>query len=410
MKTLLFNKIILFALIFGLIASKVMAYPYGVQDIDYGDLPGGSYFNISAGTDLNTPLFFYTCTGGEEPYTGYTFDGHPITNGVSYDGCFREYHQGTFEHMQGTITIYYDKIGDANGNFFVDNTGTCGNFYKIPDPYTDTQGHYNPLTPQPITSVVPLFRFHNNDQTGWLGNYETKINFFNITSSVNSVTMSGNYTYGVNASSTIDEYNQLVFSFYDFNSGLTIGTHTINFSSENYGTRPFSFTKSFNLDDAGSFYIESYFKNSETASTSNILGCGTINVETETSTTTESVFSCNPFSGNIATFFLNTDFSLSNCISDIGIFLFKPNAETLANFTDLKGSIENKPPFGYFNIIKDSISDISTTSSATTSLDTITIPTPIQNLIFTPIKIGLGGLIWFAGIVYLFIRIKHIQL
>lgn len=91
-------------------------------------------------------------------------------------------------------------------------------------------------------------------------------------------------------------------------------------------------------------------------------------------------------------------------------FLFIPTSTSISNFGTLKGKIENKPPFAYFYIIKNEIANISATSSATTTIDTIEIPEIIKDLIFDPLKLGLAGLIWFVGVVYLFIRIKHIQL
>jgi hypothetical protein len=122
------------------------------------------------------------------------------------------------------------------------------------------------------------------------------------------------------------------------------------------------------------------------------------------------VTSCNPFSTDITHAFLNTNFTFSTCLSDVGMWLIKPTTESLQQFTDLKTSIENKPPFGYFTMLSNNLNNLSTTSSATTTLDTITIPTPLQTYIFTPLRNGLIALIWFVGLVFLFNRLKHIQL
>jgi hypothetical protein len=130
---------------------------------------------------------------------------------------------------------------------------------------------------------------------------------------------------------------------------------------------------------------------------------------TTTSTTTPSFSTCNPFSTDITHAFLNTDFNLGLCLSDIGTWLFVPT-QALTAITNLKSQIENKPPFGYFTIISDGLNGLNATGTATTSLDQIVLPDYLKTSIFDPIKDGLAILLWFILCVFLFNRIKNIQL
>lgn len=399
------------------------SYASIVSNVAYGDLPAGSYFNANYNLNLNTPLYFYTCTSdGLPPYQNDTFNFHHLSNGISYGGCYRETYQGTYakyNNYPDYPAILYDKLGDANGNFVdMGGVGTCGNYYMIPDPFTlnyyggeENIGNNNGGSPFP-PAVYPanLYRFHNSAETGWLGTYNTKINFNSFVSATGTLAVSGSYTYGLNASSTMDNFNQILFTFFDNNSGTDVGTYTLNFNSTDYGTLPFSFTKNTNLTDTGAITINAYFKNSTTASTSDILACGQGTVYPQEATTTEPSFSCNPFTGDWSTAFLNTNFSVSGCFTGLSSYLFVPSSASLQQFTDLKAKIQNKPPFGYFTIITNGLSDITATSTATTTVDEIAIPSFLSTMIFNPIKTALNVLLWFILLVFLFNRIKHIQL
>ena len=105
--------------------------------------------------------------------------------------------------------------------------------------------------------------------------------------------------------------------------------------------------------------------------------------------------------------YINYNFSLSTCLTGIMSYLFTPSDASISQFTDLKIQIQNKPPFGYFNIIKDNLINI---NSSSTEAFSFVIPEFIQTFIFEPFKIALGGILWFIGLVWLYNRLKHIQL
>lgn len=75
-------------------------------------------------------------------------------------------------------------------------------------------------------------------------------------------------------------------------------------------------------------------------------------IPTSTATSSEWVFTCDPESG----FFQNS-------LCNLARFLFVPTSLSVRNLTDLKEEIELKPPIGYFNLIKDALSNIHATGT-----------------------------------------------
>lgn len=421
MKRLLFTFLTLILAFLG----TSNAYASIIDNVDFENLTGGSYFNANYNLDLNTPLYYYTCPNDQvfpdvtlNYESGFGYNA-PLALSTNFDGCYREYFQGSFAYYNDQYSTYIsaDKLGDANGNFVdMGNVGTCGNYYFIPDPfvlydpYIGIMGVHNYVERLPAEYPVNIYKFHNGGATGWLGNYETKINISAITVVDNVANVTGIFTRGFNASSTMDTYNNLVFSFYGENNNIPLGTYTLILNSRTL-TDSFDFSKTFNIPTTEGVSVTAFFKNSTTASTSEILGCGVMSIfATATTTEINNINSCNPFAGTITTLFLNSDFNLSDCLGDIGLWLVKPTDAVMNDFVGIKELIQTKPPFGYFIMLKDLMQNATTTGTATTSVSSITIPTYLQTYIFTPIKIGLASLIGFIGLVFLFRRLKHIQL
>ena len=122
----------------------------------------------------------------------------------------------------------------------------------------------------------------------------------------------------------------------------------------------------------------------------------------------ENINSCNPFSSNLSTAFLNLDFSLSTCLQDIATYLFIPSTESTGQFSDLIDTIKQKPPFGWIVGIYNIIGNINTTGA--TASFTLEEVTPITTLIFDPIRTGLSWLFYFIFAFYLFNRFKDIHI
>jgi hypothetical protein len=96
------------------------------------------------------------------------------------------------------------------------------------------------------------------------------------------------------------------------------------------------------------------------------------------------------------------------CIMFNGLIgLFSPSTESVQQFVGYKAQVENKPPFGYIAILITNLGNLSTTSSSTFA---ITIPSAINTYILSPLKVGLGAILWFVALIWLYNRLKHIQL
>ena len=120
-----------------------------------------------------------------------------------------------------------------------------------------------------------------------------------------------------------------------------------------------------------------------------------ITMPTSTATSSEWVITCDNVSGF---------FTQSLCY--LGQYLFIPKTSDLIRYTDLWNEISIKPPFGYFSLIKNSLSNISTSTTSTFELSGVA---SLSNF-FNPIKTGVSMLLWFLFGFWIFHRFRHIQL
>jgi hypothetical protein len=98
---------------------------------------------------------------------------------------------------------------------------------------------------------------------------------------------------------------------------------------------------------------------------------------------------------------------LFQCVKDTFVFLLVPSPTTFDNFSTLKDDIKNKAPFGYLTSAITTISAISSSSSPTFALAT---SSPIMTYIFDPLRAGLGWVVYFGGLVWLYKRLTHIDI
>jgi len=119
----------------------------------------------------------------------------------------------------------------------------------------------------------------------------------------------------------------------------------------------------------------------------------TINAETAYSSSTIAIY-CEPTSW--------ADFGclFSNAIA----WAFVIPDDAFDDFATLADVIKNKPPLGYFMSAANAIGNI-----ATTSTTTLSIPAPIMSLVFTPLRAALVLIIAFAGLIWLYNRVKNIN-
>jgi hypothetical protein len=114
-----------------------------------------------------------------------------------------------------------------------------------------------------------------------------------------------------------------------------------------------------------------------------------------TTTSTPPTASCN--SGNY----------IYDPICRLGVYLFYPSQSVLSNYTSLKTSLENKPPFGYFTLTSGIINNLSTSTTSTFVLADLSL---LNDTLITPLKTGISFLLWLLFLFWAFHRFRHIQL
>lgn len=99
--------------------------------------------------------------------------------------------------------------------------------------------------------------------------------------------------------------------------------------------------------------------------------------------------------------------NLSGCFQNALVFAFVPDVDSFDKFISLKDDLIDKPPFGYFALLADGLSNITSTSSPAFTLAS---EENITTNIFDPIKDGLTWLLWFAFGIWLYKRVKSMPL
>lgn len=104
-----------------------------------------------------------------------------------------------------------------------------------------------------------------------------------------------------------------------------------------------------------------------------------------------------------------TDDLFQYSLCKLAAWLFVPKSTTLNKFSGLIEGIQNKPPIGYFYVIKSALEGFQSTSTKAFELNatsTGALATPV----FTPLKTGLGFGLWLTFGFWLFGRIRHLEL
>jgi hypothetical protein len=87
--------------------------------------------------------------------------------------------------------------------------------------------------------------------------------------------------------------------------------------------------------------------------------------------------------------------------------VYTATQQSVISYINLINLLKTKAPFGYFYIIKDSLSNINTNGTSTVN---IIIPAHLKTYFFNPIDIGIAGILWFYFIVFFYKRLKHITI
>jgi len=201
-----------------------------------------------------------------------------------------------------------------------------------------------------------------------------------------------------------DSYDILRYHILFGGSEVLVSTSTIP------STGTFIFTKDLILPFQGYYtaYVDMYDTSTGSTTSSSIVSFALAQTSLATTITTTGTTSTSTLQ------YFSTISNQSCGLTDIVcglqkamVWLFAPTQASLQQFTDLKSRIENKPPFGYFTLLKNNMASISATSTPIVGL---TLPVNTQANIFTPLRTALILVVWFAGAVWLYRRVIKIHL
>jgi len=98
--------------------------------------------------------------------------------------------------------------------------------------------------------------------------------------------------------------------------------------------------------------------------------------------------------------------NIAGCFQNALVFAFYPNSEFLQGlFNSVRGLVAQKPPFGYINQTLAEVDDLNADGTPP-----YTVPFLYAfSGIFTPLRVGLEGILWFVALIYFYNRMKHIE-
>lgn len=99
--------------------------------------------------------------------------------------------------------------------------------------------------------------------------------------------------------------------------------------------------------------------------------------------------------------------SMIGCIKNALIWAFYPTEDTITNYNSFLALIQEKPPIGYFTVVKNNLNNLNATS---TSAFSVVLPYSLKHYIFDPFDVGLASILWFFFIFNFYKRLKHITI
>lgn len=99
--------------------------------------------------------------------------------------------------------------------------------------------------------------------------------------------------------------------------------------------------------------------------------------------------------------------NITGCVQNAMVFLFYPSPSVLNVFSDLKTTIQNKPPFGYVNVYANQLLSLSANASPAFTLAT---SSAIKTNIFDPLRAGLVNVIYVCFALWFFNRLRHFEI
>ena len=109
----------------------------------------------------------------------------------------------------------------------------------------------------------------------------------------------------------------------------------------------------------------------------------------------------------VATCDPDSDF-FTNSMCNMLVYLFYPSQTAMQQFSNLKTIYGAKPPFGYFALVSSTLGLI---KNGTSSVELMNASTSDNfSGIFTPVRTGLVGVLWFLALWWMFHRFRHLDI
>ena len=97
---------------------------------------------------------------------------------------------------------------------------------------------------------------------------------------------------------------------------------------------------------------------------------------------------------------------IGGCFQNALAFLFYPSPNALDGYATIWQNIKNKPPFGYVTITIASLGGFGASSTPAFSFPVL----PLMDTIFTPLRTGIGALLWLLFGVMFYKRLRHLDI
>lgn len=320
-------------------------------------------------------------------WLGLPITGSKATTTISvYMLGYSEISLATFDivnsHINGSSVVYFS----GGGGRWVNVTGYADGVYQA----NSSDGTIVVFS---LFSGVPSFQDYIPIQV----NSGVSISMTSQTYINNPINFTGTY---INTAT----YDQINLNIISTSYGQTLFIPNIDIV---LGNGVYLWNKNINMPYTGNYTVQARLYESSTGSTtlwSNSVSFGL-------ASTTEVL------NGNISTTtvgVLGTEIcdilDVACHLKNVLIVLFQPSTASVSQLVGYKTQIQNKPPFGYITILVTNLGNLSTTTATSSRPFNITIPTGLNDLIFNPLRVGLNALLWFVGLVWLYNRLKHIQL
>lgn len=322
-------------------------------------------------------------------------------------------------------------------NFHLNPTDTTyGSGLKITTNTTEIPYANNPINLYPtmgLTSGAGFVRAYSSTTNDFYGTimtfdytgtgqclnptttFPSTITNFDISTSTQTINIKGYWT----ATTTNNIYQQIEFYQFDnllgqqsFNyvTATTTGNFNFTFSYRGIATQTATSTATFYPDTIFYANIFEYNNNYFNDPFSGIIDPRYKVLLVATTTTLQSTTTIQI--NNLVDLFAYPEYecsitSITGCFKNALIWAFYPTQDSLDNLKSFKDTIETKAPFGYFIQAKNSLGSISATS---TKIFNITLPKSLKDYMFSPLDIGLSGIIWFFFLTSFYKRLKYITI